>query len=103
MMVCPVCSPLRITQHFGQNPDLYEKFGIDGHNGVDFTGEKSGGQVDIFAPYDGKITEKRVDTKYGKMVRLITPFHDGKRRDLPFGHLSVAHVSKGQSISLGDK
>ena len=103
MIPSPVSAPLRITQHFGQNPEEYKKYGIAGHDGVDFTGEKAGKNVYVYSPYDGKVTERGFDPVYGNFIRIVTPVVNGRRRELIFAHLGAVSVSKGEWVHLGEK
>lgn len=67
-----------ITQKFGVNPDAYAKFGLKGHNGIDYraflpNGERcyEGGKSEVFAPHDGKIIENVFDANgYGWYVKI---------------------------------
>lgn len=52
--------PGRITQRFGENPAAYEKFGLKGHNGIDY-GIR---YVPLYCCIFGKVTENAYD-KYG--------------------------------------
>lgn len=103
MIPCPVSAPLRITQHFGQRPEYYEKYGLKGHNGIDFTGEKIGEKAYVYSPYDGWVKETGFNSGYGNFIRLVTPLFNGTRRELIFGHLGSMTVQKGMWITLGDK
>lgn len=57
-----------ITQKFGENPDMYKRFGLLGHNGIDMgcpTGTK------ILAPHSGKVIEATSDpTGYGLYIKI---------------------------------
>ena len=103
MIVSPVGAPLRITQHFGERPEVYSKYGLKGHNGIDFTGKRPGQAVSIHTPYDGVVMEARDDEGYGLMVRIETPVVNGKARQLVLAHLSEFNVRKGDYVPLGNK
>ena len=64
----PVDTP-RITQYFGENPQIYAKFNQAGHEGIDF-GVPVGS--DIYASADGEVFDVRPDdgNAYGVHVRL---------------------------------
>ncbi len=95
MIFSPLPGTPLITQGFGQNPDLYASFGMQGHNGIDF-GVAEGTLV--FAPHDGIATVKDEGaTGYG----LSLTIDDGKRRSL-LAHLSSVSVTSGQNIYQGD-
>lgn len=67
-----------ITQTFGANPASYSRFGLKGHNGIDYraflpNGERcsEGGKSEVFAPHDGKVIECAFDAGgYGNYVKI---------------------------------
>jgi murein DD-endopeptidase MepM/ murein hydrolase activator NlpD len=67
-----------ITQTFGANWTAYAKFGLKGHNGLDFraflpngTRCYEGGKSEVFAPHDGKTIENALDPQgYGWYVKI---------------------------------
>ncbi len=106
MIPCPIKSPCRITQRFGCNPAVYRQFGLNGHNGVDITGENKGELVDIFSPFDGLVWKvgNHGTTGYGKHVILLAgPGGDGAMREVVFGHMSAISVKQGDRVYLYDK
>ena len=105
MILCPLQNPCRVTQRFGQRPDVYKQFGLKGHNGVDFAGQHPGELVPVYSPYDAVVHEvgDQGTKGYGRFVRLRTaPNAAGYRRELVLGHLSSIVVNAKQEISLGD-
>jgi len=95
MIFCPLPGTPIVTQGFGQNPDLYAQFGMQGHDGIDF-GVPEG--TTIYAPHDGTAQLKNDGDKgYGMHVII----EDGKRRSA-LCHLSEILVSEGQQIYQGD-
>jgi len=54
-----------ITQHFGENPAMYQKFGLAGHNGTDFRA-KTG--TEVYAADDGVVQFVGVKGDYGNAV-----------------------------------
>jgi murein DD-endopeptidase MepM/ murein hydrolase activator NlpD len=96
---------LRITQKFGENPDIYKRFGLKGHNGLDCTGPIKGVRVPVYSPYDAQVVKvgNEGNDGYGKYVRLFTkPDHSGRVRDIVLAHLHSIDVQAGQIIPLGD-
>jgi murein DD-endopeptidase MepM/ murein hydrolase activator NlpD len=91
-----------ITQGFGANPQIYQAFGLPGHEGLDFrapTGSK------IFAVADGTISEIRMDgntnwqTKpYGNQIRIL---HEGEYTTI-YAHLQLVSVNVGERVKAGD-
>jgi murein DD-endopeptidase MepM/ murein hydrolase activator NlpD len=87
----------RITQPFGLNPQIYSKFGMKGHNGIDFgipTGTK------VFAPMDGivKVKDDGING-YGLHVKIRNEF---KASEIVLAHLSRSSVQSGQRVNTGD-
>lgn len=95
MIFCPLPGTPRISQGFGQNPQIYSQFGFKGHEGIDFDCDIG---TTVYAPHDGTATVKDEGTQnYG----LSLTIDDGKRRSL-LAHLSQVLVTNGQKISQGD-
>jgi murein DD-endopeptidase MepM/ murein hydrolase activator NlpD len=81
MAASPVLQPVTISQMFGERPDVYRRFGLPGHNGLDFACE-DGNRV--LAPADGAVLEVAYDAQgYGWYVKLLTPAGE---------HWLVAHM-----------
>ncbi len=87
-----------ITQRFGQNPHVYAKFGLPGHEGLDFVAPYGTG---IYAVADGFVSDVRLDgfsdpmvKPYGNQVRV--QHSDGY--ESIYAHLSSAPVVRGQII-----
>lgn len=79
----------RVTQRWGQNPDYYARFGLKGHNGLDF-GVPVGSE--IVAVDGGTVLEVASDSAgYGLYVKLAHTW----------GESLYAHLSK-QTIAVGD-
>lgn len=95
MIFSPIQDTPVISQGFGQNPDIYSQFGLEGHNGIDFACPVG---TTIYAPHDGIITIKDDGTNgYGLHVIL-----KDQRRYSVLAHLSKVSAADGQSIAQGD-
>jgi|6_EtaG_2_1085325.scaffolds.fasta_scaffold03313_10 murein DD-endopeptidase MepM/ murein hydrolase activator NlpD len=107
MILCPVQLRVRITQHFGENPDVYEQFDLKGHNGVDIAGGVPGVRVPVLSPYDGVVRlGDQGDRGYGKNIHLFTdPDGDGRIREVVLAHFSYIHkrLKDGDRVYLGDE
>jgi len=84
-----------VTQHFGENPKLYEPFGLKGHNGTDMRASLG---TPIYAPMDGKVKVINSKTGYGLHIKIR-----GKDREVVLGHLSEVFVQSGVKVRMGNK
>lgn len=108
MIICPVQNTStnifgewkqkrpRITQEFGLNPQIYNQFGLQGHNGIDY-GIPIG--TPIFAPFSGWVKVKKDKNGYGMHVKIRTK---EKRLECVLAHLSKFQVTHGQYVNMGD-
>ena len=87
----------RITQYFGENPQIYQQFGLTGHNGIDFG---IATDTDVLAATDGTviIVGDQGATGYGKYIKIRT----NDNYELTYGHLHQAKVTVGQQVRQGE-
>ena len=100
-LVHPVSDPRWrvVTQRFGERPDYYARFSVDGvplrgHNGIDFgtpegtwiTAVDSGNVVEVADDDDG----------YGRYVKLVHPWGESL-----YAHLSAWAVAVGDKVERG--
>lgn len=94
-----------ITQKFGVNAAAYAKFGLKGHNGIDYraflpSGERcyEGGKSEVFAPHSGKIIENVLDANgYGWYIKI-----ENDKEGSVLGHFHTQSPCKvGSSVSEG--
>ncbi len=88
----------KITQKFGENPALYGKFGLPGHEGLDIASPQ---YSPIYAVNDGLVGDIRLDVladpllkPYGNQIRL--QHVDGY--ETIYAHLSQVVVLRGQAV-----
>lgn len=87
----------RITQHFGLNPQIYSRFGLKGHPGIDY-GVPVGTKV--FAPMDGVVKVKDSGNNgYGLHLKIR---NEWKAAEVVLAHLSEVVVTNGGRVSMGD-
>lgn len=87
-----------ITQVFGVNKDVYSKFGMNGHNGIDF---RAAIGTPVTAVADGKIQGTFSDPSgYGLYVRMVTK----DNFELTYGHFSkfAPQLVAGTQVKAGD-
>ena len=93
-MILPFRGNFRLTQEFGVNKASYEKFGMMGHNGLDY-GLPTGTQ--IIAPHGGKIIEAASDPSgYGLYVKI-----ENEKEGSVLAHLQSIQVKVGDVVSEG--
>src|SRR5258708_14515251 len=84
-----------VTQGFGENPDNYGKFGLKGHDGIDF-GVPSATQV--LSATDGIVIKKQFDsTGYGWFIEI---YDNAQNCATLYGHLE--DYSGDFSVKVGD-
>lgn len=91
-----------ITQAFGANPQVYNKFGLPGHEGLDFVAPLGS---EIYAVADGFVSDIRLDGNsspmqlpYGNQVRVQ---HDDGYETI-YAHLDQVVVVRGQWVRAGE-
>lgn len=95
-----------ITQKFGANPAAYKRFGLNGHNGIDFraflpNGNRcySGGQSPVYAPHNGTIVENIYDRSgYGNYVKI----ENSKEGSVLAHFSSKCELPEGTKVKMGD-
>ncbi len=92
----------KITQQFAARPEFYTKFGLPGHEGLDFQAPLGS---PVYAVADGVVSEVRLDDNsdlmkkpYGNQLRI--EHADGYTTI--YAHLSHVSVSSGQAVRSGD-
>ncbi len=86
-----------ITQGFGANPQIYRRYGMPGHEGVDLRALTN---TNVYACADGEVYEVHThprDHAYGIHVRL--QHRDGYKT--VYAHLARALVGKGDVVAAG--
>lgn len=86
-----------ITQSFGANPRIYNRFGMPGHEGIDMRALPN---TKIFAGAEGEVYRVELDPNahaYGIHVRIR--HRDGYRS--VYGHLAKALVAEGDRVEAG--
>jgi len=103
MIIAPLVGSPVITQPFGVNPQNYAKYGLDGHDGIDF--RAAVGTV-IYAACEGYLHNgDNGNLGYGKFVQITSlPYlNDGTCREVTCGHLSRQLPQlEGQFVHMGD-
>jgi murein DD-endopeptidase MepM/ murein hydrolase activator NlpD len=83
-----------ITQAFGVNPEIYSKWGLPGHEGLDFRAPL---KTNVYACAGGEVFKVENDPDvhpYGKHIRIRHP--NGYRT--VYAHLTECRVSVGQIV-----
>jgi murein DD-endopeptidase MepM/ murein hydrolase activator NlpD len=87
---------LIISQGFGENPQVYARFGLAGHNGWDYAVAVGTG---VMAAAGGTVEALGFDADgYGNYLKL----NHGGFLTL-YGHLSVVYVNRGELVEIGQE
>ena len=97
----PFIGAFRLTQGWGENPDIYKQFGLKGHNGQDW-GLPTG--TEIIAPHNGKVLEAvKGDTGYGNYVKIESDIEGSLLAHLQSFSVKVGDlVIEGQTIAISN-
>ena len=83
-----------LSQTFGGNPESYAKFGMKGHNGLDYATPTG---TNILAPHSGKVIEVSYDeTGYGLYIKI-----ENDKEGSVLAHLKENYVSIGATVTEG--
>lgn len=96
--------PVFITQRFGERPEVYGKFGLKGHNGIDYRTkffDSPLGRRYIVAPDSGFIEETGNQGNKGYGVFLRIRHDDGSQSVL--GHCTKLYVKQGDRVTKGSR
>jgi len=94
------CKPLGVNQPFGINPQTYARFGINGHNGIDFFAPDGTG---VFATHEGTVVQVGVDEYEGHGVVVEGVDEIGKYKTI-YWHMKENEIAVkvGDKLSVGD-
>lgn len=97
----PFDGSFKITQEFGKNPADYAKFGLKGHNGIDF-GLPTG--TEVRATHGGVVKEATNDpTGYGLYIKIENSIEGSLYAHLKEFKVKLNDtVTEGQVIGLSD-
>jgi len=88
----------RVSQEYGENPQMYEPLGLKSHNGTDIAVPIG---TPVFADMDGIVKVKdSKDQGYGLHIKLRSSF---KALETVHGHLSKVFVKDGERVYMGQK
>lgn len=104
-MCYPLMFPFVLSQPWGLNKEFYEKIGLKGHNGWDFSCVVG---TPVYATHDGKVDFAGIDGTDSKTIALDTlQEYDYEGQKVKFrtmyAHLSDYFVFPGQVVKKGDK
>lgn len=92
----PFNGSYKITQGFGGNPEAYKKFGLKGHDGIDFALPTG---TEVVAPHEGIVTAVKFDAGgYGNYIKI-----EGSGEGSVLAHLLVSFVKEGERVGEGQK
>lgn len=85
-----------VSQWYGENPENYARFGLRGHNGIDYAVPVG---TPVRAVADGVVAMVDEDVSYGRYVRV---WHEALRLHSFYAHLSEQRVLVGQRVRAGE-
>lgn len=92
-----------ITQKFGERPEYYARYGMKGHNGIDFRTrfvDSPRARRYVVSALDGVVEVIRYDrVGYGTHIRIR---HNDRSLTI-YAHLSKVYVSIGQRVNEGQR
>lgn len=91
----PIKGKIIISQGFGENPDIYQRFGLPGHNGIDYACRVG---TAVLACFDGEVVRVEKHPSYGNIVKIM---HKGGYFSL-YAHLEEQKVKIGDKVKKGD-
>lgn len=95
-MIRPFKGTYIITQEHGVNPADYARFGLKGHNGVDYATPTG---TPIIAPHSGVVIEAAFDQYgYGMYVKI-----ENDKEGSILAHLKSFNVNPGDNVSEGQQ
>jgi septal ring factor EnvC (AmiA/AmiB activator) len=85
-----------LSQRFGQNPDWYAKFGMKGHNGIDYAVPEG---TALFSAITGTVREVEWDRDgYGKYIKIVND-----ECGVIYAHMKVlSPLQVGSTVYAGD-
>ncbi len=99
-MQIPFSAGAVLTQGFGENPQNYSQFGLNGHEGLDYVPKDADKR--IYAVESGIVTSDVDDPvagkSYGNNVVIYVPVN---RRLWTYAHLTENYVKKGDKVLRG--
>lgn len=104
-MCYPLMFPFVLSQPWGLNKEFYEKIGMKGHNGWDFSCVVG---TPVYATHDGKVDFAGIDGTDSKTIAIDTLQeydHEGQKVKFRtmYAHLSEYFVAPGQMVKRGEK
>ena len=82
-----------ITQGYGENPEFYAKFGLPGHEGLDFRAPEGSR---IYAVWDGIV--KRISTDLSHPYGNFVVIQHANDYTTTYAHLSRIDVKENQTV-----
>lgn len=89
-----------MTQGFGENPNLYGRWGLAGHNGIDIVAPHG---EPMYAIEDARVmVVHNSPDGFGKYVRLRSlSSTKGVYREWTYGHCSTIYAREGRNVTAG--
>ena len=99
-MQIPFSAGATLTQGFGENPQNYQQFGLNGHEGLDYIPKDADKQV--YAVESGTVANDVDDPVVGKSYGInVVIFVPTNRRLWTYAHLAQNFVNQGDKVLRG--
>lgn len=89
-----------VTQAFGANPEVYQKFGVPAHEGIDM---RTRFNAQIIAVWPGVVYKKYKSPIYGHHIRLRHQIGDCIYETIYAHFWRASGLSEGQAVQQGDQ
>jgi murein DD-endopeptidase MepM/ murein hydrolase activator NlpD len=89
-----------VTQAFGANPEVYRKFGVPAHEGIDM---RTGFNAEIVAVWPGVVYQKYKSDIYGHHVRLRHKIGECMFETIYAHFWRSSGLSVGQTVEQGEQ
>ena len=105
MIIAPVRGDFKVTQWFGERPEVYARFKyksgrpMKGHNGIDLSTPVN---TPIYSPIDGIWEVGEDPNGYGLYIRITEEPHKDERRQVILAHLSSIEIAGKDKVKAGE-
>lgn len=91
-----------VTQWFGENVELYSRWGLQGHNGIDLVAPHG---TPLYAVEDATVIDVNYNPNgFGKHIRILSKdAHNGHHREWSYAHCATVEKVVGEEVKAGER